>query len=539
MKGNFFLHIYILLIVIISCQENYENEENEYEDNYDYDDYDYGYDKDPFDKFEDNNKYITNIKNYNDYLLNIKNTTKGKFKVLLIYSNSCPHCLRFVPKYYNVSISLSNIKNIQFLRINSNVYDKFSDKTEFQIRGYPEIFIYQEQKFIQYLDNHEEKELTDFIQNQYSYKCKQINVTYLNYLFNETLMYSNINQYFTFILGIFYNESFIINENNIKIYNKLNSRQGNLIESAYCFYFFYTNDIVVNHQLLKYFVLNEKKSYIYLYNHQKGYINFPYYNNKYISLNFSEKYMQNLEKNYIELIAKNTFPYYFTFKNALLPKILKMNKKILIFSFQNNEQEKLFLENIKTILGFKSVKENYLILLKDINDEKSSLYKYFNQPGIYYSKNFRTDEIVILLDKNKTLYEQKEKVLNKSIEFINLKEKQEIKELTQDDIKINIKKGIEMLNNVIKYFETPKNETNIKNNNTITENNTKKNIKIINQNLKKEKGKINNKNGKRNIKIDLIYFIIYSTIFYIIFKKYIKKKEFDIFIIEEKEIKII
>ena len=159
--------------------------------------------------------------------------------------------------------------------------------------------------------------------------------------------------------------------------------------------------------------------------------------------------------------------------------------------------------------------------------------------GIYYSKNFRTDEIVILLDKNKTLYEQKEKVLNKSIEFINLKEKQEIKELTQDDIKINIKKGIEMLNNVIKYFETPKNETNIKNNNTITENNTKKNIKIINQNLKKEKGKINNKNGKRNIKIDIIYLIIYSTIFYIIFKKYIKKKEFDIFIIEEKEIKII
>ena len=101
-----------------------------------------------------------------------------------------------MPKYYNVSISLSNIKHIQFLRINSNVYDKFSDKTEFQIRGYPEIFIYQEQKFIQYLDNHEEKELTDFIQNQYSYKCKQINVTYLNYLFNETLMYSNINQYF-------------------------------------------------------------------------------------------------------------------------------------------------------------------------------------------------------------------------------------------------------------------------------------------------------------------------------------------------------
>jgi hypothetical protein len=249
--------------------------------------------------------------------------------------------------------------------------------------------------------------------------------------------------------------------------------------------------------------------------------------------------MQNLEKNYIELIEKNTFPYYFTFKNALLPKILKMNKKILIFSFQNNEQEKLFLENIKKILGFKSVKDNYLILLKDINDEKSSLYKYFNQPGIYYSKNFRTDEIVILLDKNKTLNEQKEKVLDKSIEFINLKEKQEIKELTQDDIKVNIKKGIEMLNNVIKYFETPKNETNINNNNKITENNTKKNIKIINQNLKKEKGKINNKNGKRNIKIDLIYFIIYSTIFYIIFKKYIKKKEFDIFTIEEKEIKII
>ena len=383
MKGNFYYWaFFIILFVYVLCQENENYEEDENEEG----NYNNFYDSDPFNQFKINN--IINIKNYNDYLINIKNTTKGKTTIFVIYSNSCSHCRDFAPHYINISNHFINNKNITFLRINSNVYDTFSDNiTEFKIYGVPSIFLYTNEKFIEYKENRDVDYFVNYINQQHTFKCEEINENILSQLINDDIILSNNNNK-SFIIGLFPKVNNKFNESDIEIFQKLNSRQGNLIKSSDCFYFLYDNDIVNKSNETKFLTLNEGKNYIYVYNYQKGIKNFPYFENKYLSLNFTDVYMKQIESKYIDFIKDNFFPYYILFEDSLISKIISLNKKLLLFSFDNNNEKEFYIEIINQLLENLTIQNNYFMILLNKTDEKSLITKYYKETAVYYTKEF-------------------------------------------------------------------------------------------------------------------------------------------------------
>ena len=543
MKGNFYYWgFFIILFVYVLCQENENYEEDENEEG----NYNNFYDSDPFNQFKINN--IINIKNYNDYLINIKNTTKGKTTIFVIYSNSCPHCRDFAPHYINISNHFINNKNITFLRINSNVYDTFSDNiTEFKIYGVPSIFLYTNEKFIEYKENRDVDYFVNYINQQHNFKCEEINENILSQLINDDIILSNNNNK-SFIIGLFPKVNNKFNESDIEIFQKLNSRQGNLIKSSDCFYFLYDNDIVNKSNETKFLTLNEGKNYIYVYNYQKGIKNFPYFENKYISLNFTDAYMKQIESKYIDFIKDNFFPYYILFEDSLISKIISLNKKLLLFSFDNNNEKEFYIEIINQLLENLTIQNNYFMILLNKTDEKSLITKYYKETAVYYTKEFETDEIIFQLKKNKTLPEQFD-IIDKIKDFIS-NNNQNKKENSDDDLKNNVQKGLEIIKDVFKFLNDEDNKnsteninynkTEVKKENKSLENNKDnkflyKNLRIKNQEKeikKKEKNKIHHFNI-------FLYFIIYSILFYFFYKKYLIKEEFDPFKIEIKEIKYI
>ena len=544
MKGNFyFWGFFILLFTYVLCQdnENYEENENDEEDNYNN-----FYNSDPFNKFKNNN--IINIKNYNDYLINIKNTTNGKSTIFVIYSNSCPHCRDFAPNFINISNHFINNKNITFLRINSNVYDTFSDNiTEFKIYGVPSIFLYTNEKFIEYKENRDVNYFVNYINQQHNFKCEEINENILSELINDDILLSNNNNK-SFIIGLFPKINNQSIESNIEIFQKLNSRQGDLIRSSDCFYFLYDNDILNKSNEIKFLTLNEGKNYIYVYNSQKGIKNFPYFENKYLSLNFSDVYMKQIESKYIEFIKLNFFPYYILFEDSLISKILSLNKKLLLFLFENDNEKQFYIQIINQLLGNKTIQNNYFMILINKTDEKLSISKYYKETAVYYTKQFETDEIIIVLNKNKSLSEQFD-ILDKIKEFINNNNRNDEEVNSNELLKNNVQKGLEIIKDIFKLFidEDKKNSTeNInynkteeRNGNKTLENNNKTN-KFLYKNLRIKNQEKENKKGEKD-KIHhfniFLYLIIYSILFYFFYKKYLITEEYDPFKSEIKEIK--
>ena len=543
MKGKFYYWgFFIILFSYILCQENefYEEEENDNNEDGNY--YNF-YESDPFNKFKIKN--IINIKNYNDYLINIKKTTKGKTTILVIYTNSCPHCRDFAPKYVNISNHFINNKNITFLRINSNVYDLFMDNiTEFKVYGVPSIFFYTNEKFIEYKESRDVDYFINYINQQHNFKCEEINESILSQLINDDIILSNYSNK-SFIIGLFPKVNNQFNERDIEIFQKLNSRQGNLIKSSDCFYFLYDNDILNKSNETKFLTLNEGKNYIYVYNYQKGIKNFPYFDNNYISLNFSDVYMKQIESKYIDFIKNNFFPYYILCEDSLISKIILLNKKLLLFTFENNNQKEFYIEIINQLLGNKTIQNNYFMVLINNTDEKSLVSKYYKETAVYYTKKFETDEIIIELNKNKALSEQYD-IIDKIKDFIyNNNENEE--EKSDDDLKNNVQKGLEIIQDILKFLtDENKNTTEninynkteeIKENKTLEDNKSNKflfkNLRAKNQekeNKKKEKNKIH------HFTI-FLYLIIYSILFYFFYKKYLINEEFNPFKSEIKEIK--
>ena len=543
MKGKFYYWgFFIILFSYILCQENefYEEEENDNNEDGNY--YNF-YESDPFNKFKIKN--IINIKNYNDYLINIKKTTKGKTTILVIYTNSCPHCRDFAPKYVNISNHFINNKNITFLRINSNVYDLFMDNiTEFKVYGVPSIFFYTNEKFIEYKESRDVDYFINYINQQHNFKCEEINESILSQLINDDIILSNHNNK-SFIIGLFPKVNNQFNERDIEIFQKLNSRQGNLIKSSDCFYFLYDNDILNKSNETKFLTLNEGKNYIYVYNYQKGIKNFPYFDNNYISLNFSDVYMKQIESKYIDFIKNNFFPYYILCEDSLISKIILLNKKLLLFTFENNNQKEFYIEIINQLLGNKTIQNNYFMVLINNTDEKSLVSKYYKETAVYYTKKFETDEIIIELNKNKALSEQYD-IIDKIKDFIyNNNENEE--EKSDDDLKNNVQKGLEIIQDILKFLtDENKNTTeNINYNKTeeIKENKTledNKSNKFLFKNLRSKNQEKENKKKEKN-KIHhftiFLYLIIYSILFYFFYKKYLINEEFNPFKSEIKDIK--
>ena len=125
----------------------------------------------------ENAKYITSFSDVNKLYKQI--TENSKISLILIYSESCPHCRRFEPEFIKLSERYSSLFDFYILSSKTNYNLKF------KIRGYPTMFFYDGDKFIEHKGRNNFETISYILENDYSKKCKEIDLDYLNKINSE------------------------------------------------------------------------------------------------------------------------------------------------------------------------------------------------------------------------------------------------------------------------------------------------------------------------------------------------------------------
>ena len=116
-------------------------------------------------------KFQNQINNINNNFTE-SNLNYPKLLIIYLYSNSCPHCKIFSPKFESVANNFKTNKNLTFIRIENKIYQKIKKNfTNLKIEGFPAIFIFKLNEFFKFFDNFEEKNLMNFINENYEINC--------------------------------------------------------------------------------------------------------------------------------------------------------------------------------------------------------------------------------------------------------------------------------------------------------------------------------------------------------------------------------
>ena len=97
------------------------------------------------------NKNFIEISSLEKFQIQINNTINfsanlnyPKLLIIYLYSNSCPHCKIFSPKFENVSNNFKTNKNLTFIRIENKIYQKIKkDFLILKIEGFPANFLFK------------------------------------------------------------------------------------------------------------------------------------------------------------------------------------------------------------------------------------------------------------------------------------------------------------------------------------------------------------------------------------------------------------
>ena len=322
------------------------------------------------------------IHSYNDVnKLNKKLKREGKTALILIYSETCPHCRRFEPDFIKLS---EKYDFLEFFILSS----KSNYKEIFKIRGVPTLFFFDGNKYIEHKGRNNFETISFILENDYLKKCKEINF--------DTELFKNIeNDEQNYILGFFPNEILDNKENNNSV-SKIIRRKifenfiynTNQIISLINNCYFIRNLNNNNNDLIG---LNEGE--IILFSKSKGISIFKEYQNIY---NYEQEKDENYYYNRIEEVGK-------MYKKFLNEKLIdnyidiidtkmanKLNlfvkRNILLFVYQNDEQKKEF-KNIINILTGISKNEKYPLfdyVLFKLGCNLYSISHYISSTGIYY-----------------------------------------------------------------------------------------------------------------------------------------------------------
>ena len=226
----------------------------------------------------DNSKYIKSYSDVND--LNEKIIQNGKISLILIYSDSCPHCRRFEPDFIKLSEKYNSQFDFYILSSKTN-YNKI-----FNIRGYPTMFFYDGNEFIEHKGRNNFETISYILENDYSKKCKEIDLDYLINI-NKGVRDKYEQNY---ILGYFPNEDAIQTKEENQEIQKL------ILEKSF------QNFLNNTHQIISlidncYYIRN-------INNKEKIYENFGEFEEGTI-LTFSENKGINIFKEYKNLLVSN------------------------------------------------------------------------------------------------------------------------------------------------------------------------------------------------------------------------------------------
>ena len=335
-------------------------------------------------------EYITSYTNVND--LYKKLFEKGTISLILIYSDSCPHCRRFEPEFIKLSERYNSLFDFYVLPSKSNY------KAKFKIRGYPTMFFFDGNNFIEHKGRNNFETISYILENDYLKKCKEIDMDYLIKI-NSELKEKGEKYEQNYILGYFPNENIILNKEGNHDIQKIiiektfesfinNTNQiMSLIDN--CYYIRNLNNDNKNAESIG----SLKEGTVILFSENKGINKFPEYQNIFNSNQDQEKeYYINRIKDIGELFKKflneKIIDYYIDITDSKMANKLKMfiKRNVLLFVYKNEEQKKDFIRKINILIGMTKNDKYPLFdfVLFKYGCNLYSLSYHIKETGIYY-----------------------------------------------------------------------------------------------------------------------------------------------------------
>ena len=356
----------------------------------------------------------------------------GKISLILIYSNGCPHCQRFEPEFIKLSEKYN--KNFDFYVVPS----KSNFREKFDIRGVPTMFYYVGNNFIEHKGRNNFETISYILENNYSKKCKEIELEYFINLNNEK---SEKN----YILGYFPDEDIISNDkenSDIKkliikesFNNFINNTNQMISHMDNCYYIRNLNRINENKEENLFEGLSEGT--IIIFSENKGLNIFNEYNNIFISnldqnKSYYEKRIKDIGDLYLKFLTEKILDYYIDITDSKMVSKLTMfvKRSILLFVYKNDEEKNEFKRKINIIIGY-TKNEKYPLFDYVLFKYGTNLYTlsyYIEESGIYYiDKDFRKVskkidlDVIINMIKAQNEYEYNPEELSKTNDESDIK----------------------------------------------------------------------------------------------------------------------
>ena len=411
-----------------------------------------------------NKQFIKQFSKIEDYEEAFK---KKEFKIgfTLIFSTWCGHCKNFSYRYTILSELFHNYLFFYALTKDSN-YRKI-----FDIRGYPSIFFYSNEKYSEYNSVRTVHKLSQFIREKIGvYKCTEIPYSLIDIVYNEVYQNSDRN----LVIGYFHNNSDFINSF-ISITNNLINEHIDL-----CYY-------CTNYMFLKNDTTDQKYNKLHIYQDIKDNEVKSYSRNKGNNSFIFNKSQNNNEYNYEyeKFLFNKVINTYADIKDSnSLSELERMKDKEFVFFVYNNENIKQKFINIinelNEITFYKNDSLYYYILFNKANINTNFLE--LQNDNIYLISN-NLLQITIIVDINMI----KEKIKENNLKYRN-----------------NMSKNISNIER--KQFTTyniiKENKTKIDNESFVEDNvNNKQTINTTNNNSNTEKKEIkkSTNNNKSNL----------------------------------------
>ena len=498
--------------------------------------------------------------------LNIKvNGTKGENAlIILFYSESCGHCIRFLPVYREISETLKNDSTLKFSKIQT-IYcqDIFKKYPQIKVPGIPTLFLYQKGRFTRQEGSRTKEKVISFIYQTKDFDCNEItSLEQLSLYINPKILFQQDKEK-QFVLGIFKTNEYFNKRYIVDNFVDLISLSSDIVLNKKCYYFFKNdslniNDIDKSNIYLRHALdrkNNEINDYlIYSYNYQKGFSTFSLFesylllqtNLTKIDKDFKNANINNAKnskiiKNKFNIfLDENYLPKYFDINDSkdIYSSFSGYERKMFLFYYNNSELKKFYIDEINYIFSLNhTINGNYLFILFNTTNnkvDKKTRVSFFNLEGY---------ENIVLLKEGEV---NKTSVESKILEYIDKDRKNEIKSnslqgliksflgwianIDEKDkinkVKDNEKELIDEINKTIiedeKAQKIEKEKQKNESNNQENKNNIEKRRKILESYNNEELG------FNKKLIVFPIFLIIYSFLFFLLYKYILSKYDYKI-----------
>ena len=163
----------------------------------------------------------------------------------------------------------------------------------------------------------------------------------------------------------------------VQYYNEMNIKNKDIMKSNMCYYFLYNDNEInlksgLNNKYILQFMLNSNKHFIFSYNYQKGINTYSLFDSELMTKGEAKK---EIDVSYRNFLLDNLFPFYETFSNDKLNELFDRKRKFVIFSYENEKEQRHFESLVSSYIISKEYNKNLIILFVDIEKENEKKKK--------------------------------------------------------------------------------------------------------------------------------------------------------------------